>query len=426
MPEAGQGHCNGLPRRRRSSSPPVILRHGRVLDATAVRPKLPVAAAAPVSPSHVPFADPGCAARAELDALTLALQRVVQSGRFVLAEEVHAFEAEFAVSCGLTHVVGVATGTDAIELALRALDIGPGDEVITQANTCVPTIAAIVRAGAVPVLCDADATGAMDPASAAIAISPATRALLPVHLYGHCADMSALCALARGHELHVIEDCAHALGAMLEGRPAGSFGTLACFSFYPTKQLAGLGDAGAVTTADADLAERVRALRTYGDREPGINSRMAELQAAFLRGRLSRLDAQREQREALARHYDEAFTDGPAAPLPRHAGRRHALHLYVVELTERDALRAALTHAGIATGVHYSPALHEHPVWGAVVRTPVPLPVAERLADRVVSLPLFPGLREAEQAAVIEAVHCATAAVRGLEQRRSRSPSRAP
>jgi dTDP-3-amino-3,4,6-trideoxy-alpha-D-glucose transaminase len=236
-----------------------------------------------VSGSSVPFADPGRAARAEFDDLTAALRRVAQRGRFILAEEVRAFEAEFAVACGLDHAVGVATGTDAIELALRALDIGLGDEVVTQANTCVPTIAAIARAGAVPVLCDADAMGAMDPTSAAAAISPATRALVPVHLYGHCADMAQLCALARERQLHVIEDCAHAVGAAIDGRPAGSFGALACFSFYPTKQLAALGDAGMVTTADPGLAERVRALRSYGDRGPGVNSRMDELQAAFLR-----------------------------------------------------------------------------------------------------------------------------------------------
>jgi len=329
----------------------------------------------------------------------------VQRGRFVLAEEVCAFEAEFAVSSGVAHAVGVATGTDAIELALRALGIGSGDEVVTQANTCVPTIAAIVRCGAIPVLCDVDATGAMDPASAAIAISPATRALLPVHLYGHCADMTKLCVLAREHGLHVVEDCAHALGATFDGRPAGSFGSLACFSFYPTKQLAALGDAGAVTTADAALAERVRALRFYGDREPGINSRLDELQAAFLRGRLTQLGAEQERREALARRYDEAFAGGSVVPLPRHAGRRrHALHLYVVEVARRDVFRAELAHAGIATGVHYSPALHQQPAWRSVVRTPVPLLVAELLADRVVSLPLFPALRDAEQAAVVEAV----------------------
>ena len=361
-----------------------------------------------MSSSHVPFADPGRSALADFDALTLALRRVVQRGRFVLAEEVRAFESEFAAHCGFAHAVGVATGTDAIELALRALHIGPRDEVVTQANSCVPTIAAIVRAGAVPVLCDADATGAMDPASAALAITPATRALVPVHLYGHCADMSALCALARERELAVIEDCAHALGATLDGRAAGSFGTLACFSFYPTKQLAALGDAGAVTTADAGLAERVRALRSYGDREPGVNSRMDELQAAILRGRVAALDSERERREALARRYDEALTGGPAAPLPRHGGRRHAQHLYVVEVARRDDFRAALTDAGIATGVHYSPALHEQPAWRRLVRTPAPLPVAERLADRVVSLPLFAELRDIEQEAVLEAVAQAT------------------
>jgi len=358
----------------------------------------------PVSQPLVPFADPGRAARAELGALTLGLKRVVDRGQFLLAEEVRAFEAEFAASCGHPYAVGVATGTDAIELALRALNIGPGDEVVTQANTCVPTIAAIVRAGAVPVLCDADPTGAIDPESAANAISPATRALLPVHLYGHCADMLALCTLARDRKLHVIEDCAHALGATLRGRPAGTFGTLACFSFYPTKQLAALGDAGAVTTADAGLAERLRALRSYGRREPGINSRMGELQAAFLRQRLPRLGEERLRREALALRYDEDLAGTLVNPLPRHPGRGHALHLYVIEVSRRNAFRRTLQEAGIATGVHYAPVLSAQPAWRRFVRIPVPLPIAERLADRVVSLPLFPALRDAEQAAVIAAV----------------------
>jgi dTDP-4-amino-4,6-dideoxygalactose transaminase len=362
-----------------------------------------VARDATVARLQVPFADPGRVARAELSALTAALERVVQSGRFLLADELEAFEIEFAASCGLSHAVGVASGTDAVEIALRALRIGPGDEVITQANTCVPTIAAIVRAGAVPVLCDVDATGAMDAASAATAISQATRALLPVHLYGQCADMWALCALAAERDLQVIEDCAHALGATLGGRAAGSFGALACFSFYPTKQLGALGDAGVVATTDAGLAERVRALRSYGERTPGINSRMDELQAAFLRGRLEQLGSDADRREELALRYDEALAEGPARALPHHCGRRHALHLYVVEVANRDRFRERLARAGIATGVHYSPALHRDPTWRAVVRTPVALPVAERLADRVVSLPLFPMLRDDEQAAVIDA-----------------------
>jgi dTDP-4-amino-4,6-dideoxygalactose transaminase len=349
----------------------------------------------------VPFADPGREAQAELGELKLALERVVHRGRFVLDEETRAFEAEFAVTCRTPHVVAVATGTDAIEISLRALGIGAGDEVVTQANTCVPTIAAIARAGAIPVLCDADSTGAMSVASAADAISPATRALLPVHLYGHCADMPALCDLARERNLLVVEDCAHALGATLDGRPAGGFGTIAAFSFYPTKQLAALGDAGAIATDDSALAARAHGLRTYGVNEPGVNSRMDELQAAFLRGRLGRLDVDRQRREALAGRYDEAFRDTAVRPLPRHPGRGHALHLYVVAVAERDSFRRRLRDAGVATGVHYSPALNKAPAWRRIVKTPVPLPTAEELAGGVVSLPLFSTMSDAEQAAVI-------------------------
>jgi dTDP-4-amino-4,6-dideoxygalactose transaminase len=216
--------------------------------------------------------------------------------------------------------------------------------------------------------------------------------------------MSALCTLARERQLHVIEDCAHALGATVDGRPAGTFGTLACFSFYPTKQLAALGDAGALTTADPALAERVRALRSYGTQEPGINSRMGEVQAAFLRERLPRLGEELERREALALRYDEELAGTAVKPLPRHGGRRHALHLYVIEVSRRNAFRRELQEAGIATGIHYAPALSEQPAWRRFLRTPVPLPVAERLADRIVSLPLFAALRDAEQAAVVAAV----------------------
>lgn len=353
---------------------------------------------------RVPFADPGRAAQAELGEIRLGLERVVQRGRFVLDEEVRAFEAEFAAACCLPHVAAVASGTDAIEISLRALGIGPGDEVVTQANTCVPTIAAIARAGAIPVLCDADPTGAMSLASAADALSPATRALLPVHLYGHCADMPALCDLARDHSLHVVEDCAHALGATLHGRPAGSFGTIAAFSFYPTKQLAALGDAGAVATEDAALAARVRVLRSYGEADPGVNSRMDELQAAFLRGRLTKLATDRQRREVLAGRYDEALGDTTVSPLPRHPGRGHALHLYVIEVARRESFRKILQDAGIATAIHYWPALNDAPAWRQIVKTPVPLPVAEQLAGRVLSLPLFSTMREVEQAAVIAAV----------------------
>jgi dTDP-4-amino-4,6-dideoxygalactose transaminase len=223
--------------------------------------------------------------------------------------------------------------------------------------------------------------------------------------------MVALCALARECKLHVVEDCAHALGATLHGQPAGTFGTLACFSFYPTKQLAALGDAGTVTTADAGLAEHVRTLRSYGRREPGINSRMGELQAAFLRARLPRLGEELVRREALALRYDKGLAGTAVTPLPRHPGRGHALHLYVVEVSRRNAFRRELREAGIATGVHYAPVLSAQATWRRFVRTPVPLPIAERLAERVVSLPLFPALRDAEQATVIAAVQesrCAT------------------
>ena len=213
----------------------------------------------------VPFLDLKRGVEALRPQIDAALRRVTASGWFILGEEARAFEAEFATACEADHAVAVASGTDAIELALRALEIGPGDEVVTQANTCVPTVAAIVRAGAKPVLCDVEPqAGTMDIDSLATALGPRTRAIVPVHLYGQCADVEAIAALGKDHGIAVVEDCAQAHGARLRGRQAGTVGVMGCFSFYPTKNLGALGDAGAVTTNDGELAERLRRLRNYG------------------------------------------------------------------------------------------------------------------------------------------------------------------
>jgi dTDP-4-amino-4,6-dideoxygalactose transaminase len=312
--------------------------------------------------------------------------------------------------------VGVASGTDALELALRAAGVGPGDEVVTAANTCVPTVAAIESAGATPVLADADSrTRTLDPESVARAIGARTRAIVPVHLYGRCADMTSIVGIAREHGLAVVEDAAQAHGAEHRGRRAGSLGDAAAFSFYPTKNLGALGDAGAVVTNDRNLAQRVRMLRSYGEREryrsvvAGRNSRLDTVQAAVLLARLPRLEASNERRRELAAHYRRELADLPLELPEEPADGVDVFHLYVVRVAERERVRAELARAGVDTLVHYDRAVHEHPAYAALRRE---LPVSEALAREVVSLPLYPELRDEEVAAVVEAARAVLIALR--------------
>lgn len=350
-------------------------------------------------PLTVPFAAPARAIAAQRAALDAATARVMDSGRLLLGAEGRAFEEELAAWAGARHAVGVASGTDAIELALRALGVGPGDEVVTQANTCVPTVAAIERAGATPVLCDADpATATVDVASMGAAITDRTRALIPVHLYGQCADMDPILALG----VPVIEDCAQAHGASYRGRRAGTMGALGAFSFYPTKNLGALGDGGAVVTGDPALDERLRLLRQYGQADRyehvirGVNSRLDELQAAYLRVRLALLDDGLARRRAIAARYDEALAGAAGAvPLARPEDTEHALHLYVVRAAQRDRFRAALDAGGVATLIHYPHPVHGHEPYRTLGQGRA-LAGAEELARTVVSLPLYPELTDDE------------------------------
>ena len=283
--------------------------------------------------------------RPELDA---AIARVVASGRFILTDEDAQFERAFAAYCGATHAVGVASGTDAITIALLACGVGAGDEVITAANTCVPTIVGIERAGAIPVLADVDAeTYTLDPEQVERRLTLRTRALLPVHLYGQMADMGPLLELAAERNLVVVEDCAQAHGATWDGRRAGSIGRAAAFSFYPTKNLGALGDAGAVVTSADTVDEQARLLRNYGERARfehvlhGLNSRLDALQAAILSAKLPQLDAANARRRELAARYDAAFAGTEIVPPTVGTGRGHAYHLYVIQASRRDELRAA-------------------------------------------------------------------------------------
>jgi dTDP-4-amino-4,6-dideoxygalactose transaminase len=357
----------------------------------------------------VPFADPGRAIRAQRDELTAAAERVLDSGWLILGREVEAFESEFAAWLGAGAAVGVASGTDAIELALRALDIGPGDEVVTQANTCVPTVAAIERTGATPVLCDADPrSAAIDVDSLRAVLTPRTGAIVPVHLYGACGDIDAVVDCGPP----VVEDCAQAHGAKHRGRTAGTIGALGAFSFYPTKNLGALGDGGAVVTGDAELAERLGRLRQYGqaDRyhhvERGVNSRLDEVQAAFLRVRLAGLAEGNRRRAQIAARYDAALEGTVVRPLERPADAEHVVHLNVVRAPDREAFQADLQERGIGTLVHYPAPVHGHPPYRDLAGR-VSLAGAEELARTVVSLPMYPELADTEVERVAEAIAAA-------------------
>jgi dTDP-4-amino-4,6-dideoxygalactose transaminase len=351
--------------------------------------------------------------------LSEAIDRVLRGGRFVLDEEVKQFEEEFARYCGVPHAIGVASGTDAIAIALAAVGVGPGDEVITVANTCVPTIVGIESAGAKPVLVDPDVlTYTLDPALLESAITSRTRAVVPVHLYGQCAPMDAILEIAQRHNLRVVEDCAQAHGAELDGRRAGSIGDAAAFSFYPTKNLGAFGDGGAVVTASADTAASARLLRNYGERDRfehvlrGRNSRLDELQAAVLRLKLAHLDRWNDRRREIAGEYTAALADTPVVLPHETATRSHVYHLYVIRSGERDRLRGELTRHGIGTAIHYPRPVHRQPAYRDLEPGNRSLGVSETLTASILSLPMYPELTDDEVERVAETVASALAILR--------------
>ena len=328
-----------------------------------------------------------------------ALARVLDSGWYILGPEVEAFEADWARYCEAQHAVGLANGLDALTLALRALDIGPGDEVIVPSNTYIATWLAVSGVGATPVPVEPDpATYNIDPARIETAITPRTRAILPVHLYGQPADLDPILDIARRNQLRVIEDAAQAHGARYKGRRIGAHGDIVCWSFYPGKNLGALGDAGAVTTNHAALAARVALLRNYGSRqkyvneEAGVNSRLDPIQAAVLRVKLGVLNDWTARRRAVAAAYAEELRDsGLILPhVPDWA--EPAWHLYVVRSPNRDALQAKLTEAGVGTLVHYPIPPHMQQAYAGMGIAPEAQPLARRLADEVLSLPMGPHL----------------------------------
>ncbi len=342
--------------------------------------------------------------------LHAAALRVIDSGHYVLGPEVAAFEGEFAAYCGVAYSVGLSNGLDALHLALRALDVGPGDEVIVPACTFIATWLAVSQCGATPVPVEPVAGGFnIDPARIADAITPKTRAIMIVHLYGIPADMPAINAIAARHGLPVIEDAAQAHGASIGGRRAGTLGKIAGFSFYPGKNLGALGDGGAITTEDAALADRIHVLRNYGSRvkyehlEHGYNARLDELQAALLREKLRLLDADNSARAAVVARY-RAGLAGTAYGLPDvGAGIVPAWHLFVVRHADRDGVQRRLADTGIQTLIHYPVACHLQPAYHHLGIGAGRLPLTEGVHREVLSLPLWPGISEAQVDYVIDA-----------------------
>jgi dTDP-4-amino-4,6-dideoxygalactose transaminase len=338
------------------------------------------------------------ALRPEIDE---AIDRVLSSAAFVFGPDIKELEREFADFCGASDACAVANGTDALHLSLRAYGIGPGDEVVTVANTFIATGEAILLAGATPVFVDVDDdTFTMDPGLLEDALTSRTKLILPVHLYGHPADMTAIDEIARRHDLPVLEDAAQAHGAEWGGRRAGALGHAACFSFYPGKNLGAYGDAGMVTSSDADFVARVRQIANHGAGTHrydnvvlGTNSRLDTLQAAILRVKLRHLERWTEERRARAAVYHRALEGIPGLVRPReHPDARSAWHLYTIRAPERDALQAHLRERGIAAAVHYPRPIHLQPSMAAVGGETGDLPVSERVSREVLCLPIYPEL----------------------------------
>lgn len=359
----------------------------------------------------IPFVELQSQFRAIEGELRAAMDRVLARSWYVLGEECTAFENEFADWVGTHHAVGVGSGTEAIHLALRAAGVGAGDEVITVANTCVPTVAAIGASGARPVLVDAHPeTLTLDPDALADARTDRTRAIVPVHLYGHPCDMDPIMDFANRHGLVVVEDCAQAHGTRYKDRACGTLGHLAAFSFYPSKNLGALGDGGAVTTRDDGYAATLRKLRNYGEASryhhtiPGFNSRLDEIQAAVLRVKLHHVDAWNGQRRALAIQYDNLLRALPVTLPPRAVWAQSNHHLYPIQTPERDALQRYLAERKVQTLMHYPIPIHRQPAYADLGYAAGTFPVAESACNAVLSLPLYPELSPKSVAQVCAAV----------------------
>ncbi|MBN1764196.1 MAG: DegT/DnrJ/EryC1/StrS family aminotransferase [Sedimentisphaerales bacterium] len=367
-------------------------------------------------PSVIAQCDPKAGYLACKDRIDAAIARVLESGWYILGREVSSFEQEFRDYLGIGHAIGAANGTDALELALRACGVEPGDRVITVSHTAVATVAAIERAGAVPVLIDIDwQTFCLCPDVLQNILErsdrPSPKAIIPVHLYGYPADMPDILDLAVRYGLYVIEDCAQAHGAGLQGRKLGTWGDLATFSFYPTKNLGAIGDGGAVVTNKPELAEKVHLLREYGwdqqriSRIPGINSRLDEMQAAILREKLKGLDEDNEKRRQIARLYDEGLQES-GLMLPPQANDVDAVyHQYVIRTKNRDDLKSWLRDRDILTAIHYPVPVHLYPAYQGRIEIAGSLRHTETVVNEILSLPMYAQLSLTEAEQVVEAIN---------------------
>ena len=361
---------------------------------------------------NIPFLDLGAAYRELQTEIDVAVARTLASGYYIGGPEVDAFEVEFASYCGATQTIGVANGLDALHLALRAMDVGPGDEVIVPSNTYIATWLAVSQCGATPVPVEPDArTFNIDPVLIEAAITPRTKVILPVHLYGQPADMDPIVSIARKHGLRVLEDGAQAHGARYKGRRLGTHGDAVTWSFYPGKNLGAMGDGGAVTTNDPKIADRIRVLRNYGSRVKyvnevqGYNSRLDPLQAAILRVKLAHLDEWNSRRRVIAQLYQTGLA-GSGLTLPHVPDWAEPVwHLYVVQHPQRDALQEALTDAGVGSLIHYPIPPHRQQAYAQVEWEKSAFPLAERMADQVLSLPIGPHLEKQQVEIVLSVVN---------------------
>jgi dTDP-4-amino-4,6-dideoxygalactose transaminase len=348
----------------------------------------------------IPFVDLKAQFRAIRAEVVPRMMDVMEEATFILGPDVAAFEESFAKYVGARYCIGVESGTAALQFALEALGIGEGDEVILPANTYIASALAVSAAGARPVLVDADANYLIDAGLCEAALTPRTKAIMPVHLYGQAVPMDAIGEFARRHGLYVIEDASQAHGARWNGRRVGSFGDVGCFSFYPGKNLGAYGDGGAIVTNDGELAERLRLLRDFGQRKKyehlikGGNCRLDSIQAAVLDVKLGHLDEWNEARRRHAAAYDSRLSKIGIKPPPRLSHEGHVYHLYVIEVEHRDRVAAALRERGVATGIHYPIPIHLQPAYAELQLGPGTFPRTERSAGRILSLPMFPELTE--------------------------------
>ena len=362
----------------------------------------------------IPQSNPGASYLAYKDEIDSAIQRVLTSGWYILGQEVESFEKEFAAYIGVEHAIGVANGTDALELALRACGVEAGDSVITVSHTAVATASAISRIGAKPIFVDIDedflisSSGLKEVLKMSSSIRP--KAIIVVHLYGQPADMPSLVELANEYGMVVIEDCAQAHGALLHNRRVGSWGGIGCFSFYPTKNLGALGDGGAVVTDDSKLADKVTMLRQYGWRqryisdEKGLNSRLDELQAAVLRVKLRGLDMANQKRREIASCYRHKLEGSSIISPQEKPVCNHVYHQFVIQSTQRDLLAMKLMNSGVATAIHYPAAVHQQPAYSNNKYCPMQLLVTERIVSQILSLPIFPEMHIRDACYVADAI----------------------